>query len=128
MTAIAEVLGLGPVHKYKVNERRAFLARALLDPATIERTIGELNARERSALARLLAAGGSVPRVDFVQTYGDDSNERPHMVYHAQGYKSVLGRLRARGLIYEGSIDGVQVVVVPRELRSMNAYPPETAV
>lgn len=120
MTAIAEVLGLGPVYKYKANERRAFLAQALLDPDTIRRAIGELNDAERSALADLLAAGGSIPRADFVRTYGDDSEERPYMLYHAKLYKSVLGRLRARGLIYEGAIDAVQVVVVPRELRSTN--------
>jgi hypothetical protein len=54
----------------------------------------------------------------FSRVHGDDLGESPYLEYHAEEMRTVMGRLRARGILFEGTARDGLIVAVPRELRS----------
>lgn len=80
-----------------------------------------LTATERAALNTVLAHGGTIDWQAFAAAYDDDPAERPYLEYHGQSRSTVMGRLRARALIFEGTIDGQLVLTIPLELRPVLA-------
>jgi hypothetical protein len=97
-------------------------ARTLLDPGTLRALVEELRPAEHSALRALLRAGGVV-RAGALEAFFGDSSEDGYE-WHVAPPTSVLGRLRARGLVAIGRAaltanprSRPRVVVVPRDLR-----------
>ncbi len=91
----------------------------LLDPDFVARLVNSLNASERMALRDLLEHGGVMGWQAFARLHGDDLTESPYLEYHAKELKTVMGRLRARGLLFEGTADGKLIVATPRDLRPL---------
>jgi tetratricopeptide (TPR) repeat protein len=127
MTGIRETLNLTGISALKKDPLRQYLIARLTDPAFLARVVAELNDRERAALAHLLDHGGTMAHEAFTRVYGVE-DERPYLEFHATRMKSVLGRLRARGLLFVGRAEGRLIVAAPRELRpllreTLNQYP-----
>lgn len=88
------------------------------DPEFVARTVTGLTSEERNAPQALLDRNGVMGRDEFVATYGDE-DERPYLEYHAESRTSILGRLRAHGLVYIATVEGRVIVAIPRELRPL---------
>ena len=104
----------------KSTRKRAFIdsiASHLTDISFLKEKIEELNHRERAAIAALLSNGGILPRSRFVRMFGDDSSDPVNWLL--QQPKSLMGRLKAKGLILEGAINGKCFVLIPRDLLPM---------
>lgn len=84
-------------------------------PVNLERVVGELGEDERTALRQVLAQGSAMPWQDFEAAYGNDLEESTYWQWHVP--KTVMGRLRVRGLLAEATVDGELLVAVPSELR-----------
>ena len=110
----------GPSSAIKVAALRQHLWDRLTGAGFVEGLVADLNDREQAALRDLLARGGIMPRAAFTATYGGE-DERPYLEYHAATMVSVPGRLRARGLLFEGTSAGQVIVAIPRELRPLVA-------
>lgn len=110
----------GPSSAIKVAALRQYLWERLTGAGFVEGLVADLNDREQAALRDLLARGGIMPRAAFMATYGGE-DERPYLEYHAATMVSVPGRLRARGLLFEGTSAGQVIVAIPRELRPLLA-------
>jgi hypothetical protein len=80
-----------------------------------------LHEAERAALRDLLDHGGVMDWQAFSDAHGNDLTERPYLEYWADKYETVMGRLRARGLLFEGTAEGRLIVAMPRELRPVVA-------
>ena len=89
----------------------------LRDPEGLAVIVGRLTHREREALRFVLSQGGMVPSADFAHRYDHDLAESPHWGYPSHQPESIMGRLRVRGLLAEGVIEGQAVIVIPREMR-----------
>jgi hypothetical protein len=87
------------------------------DRDNLEHIVAALNDDERDALRQVLAGGGNLAWQDFEARYGNDLEESPHWQYHVP--ETVMGRLRLRGLLVEGTIDQKLLIVVPTELRQV---------
>jgi tetratricopeptide (TPR) repeat protein len=120
LKGIGGVLGLSPLSGIRVAELRQRFASWLAEPARMAETIAGLNDQERRALRNLLSRGGVMPRAAFTQTHGEET-ERPFLEFHAGTMTSVPGRLRARGLLFEGTAGDQVIVAIPRELRPLVA-------
>ncbi len=118
MDGIAGVVGLRLRSPYKRADIEGHLLARFPDPDFLADVVGGLNAAERAALGDLLAHGGVMDREAFIQAHGDEGDDRPYLEYHGANMKSVKGRLRARGLLFEGTADGRLIVATPGELRS----------
>jgi hypothetical protein len=68
-------------------------------------------------LLELLLKGGVMPWEEFTGKHGDDMLESTYWGWHPP--KTVGGRLKARGLLMEGSYHGESWIQIPRDLRSM---------
>jgi len=93
----------------------------LQEPVVVKRAVAELSELERSALRAMLEANGVLAWPRFVEQFGDEKADRPWLEFHSQTMQSVPGRLRARGLLYYGTIERQESVVIPRELRPLIA-------
>lgn len=118
MVGISHVVQLGSITAFKKAELCQHLLMRFSDASFVSRIVSDLDAREHAALRDLLDRGGLMPYDAFTQTYGKE-DERPYLEYHAATMKSVLGRLRARGLLFVGTIGGRVIVAIPRELRPL---------
>lgn len=118
MEGIAGVVGLRLRHPHKRADIEKHLLAHFPDPDFLVDVVGGLNQAERAALGDLLAHGGVMGREAFIDAHGDEGDDRPYLEYHGANMKSVKGRLRARGLLFEGTADGRQIIATPRELRS----------
>jgi tetratricopeptide (TPR) repeat protein len=118
MTGIRRSLGLGGASTLKKGELGAYLMDALRDEVFLAGVVGELNNAERVALEGLLDHGGVMDWQAFSTAHGDDLGESPYLEYHAEEMRTVMGRLRARGILFEGTAQDGLIVAVPRELRS----------
>lgn len=131
---VAEVMGLYNVETLKAMARDIapydsvtalrkaevyeLLVTKLLDEANIRRMIAStVDDKEHAALRFILAAGGAVPRAQFVARFGDDAGESPYWRTFAP--QSTLGKLRYDGMVAETTVAGVVLVAVPTELRPM---------
>jgi tetratricopeptide (TPR) repeat protein len=117
MTGIRHTLRLGGVSALKKGELGVYLMETLRDEDFLAGVVGGLNDTERAALDDLLDRGGVMDWQAFSEAHGDDLGESPYLEYHAEEMKTVMGRLRTRGLLFEGTADGALIVAIPRELR-----------
>jgi hypothetical protein len=116
MVGIGRVLQLGSITGFKKADLRQHFRLRFSDASFVSRIIGDLDDRERAALRDLLDRDGVMPYDAFTQAYGAE-DERPYLEYHAATMKSILGRLRARGLLFAGTAGKQVIVAIPRELR-----------
>lgn len=65
----------------------------------------------------VLAHGGVMDWHAFAERHGHDLDESPYLEYHAERMETVMGRLRARGLLYEGTADDQLIIAIPQEMR-----------
>jgi len=117
MTGIRRTLRLGNVSALKKGELGAYLIGVLRDEDFLAGAVAELNNAERAALQDLFDHGGVMDWQAFSAAHGDDLSESPYLEYHAEKMKTVMGRLRARGLLFEGTAQGRLIVAIPLELR-----------
>ncbi|MBN1812828.1 MAG: hypothetical protein JXA14_13415 [Anaerolineae bacterium] len=69
----------------------------------------------RTALQHVLDQSGTMPWADFDAAYDNDLDESPYWNWHEP--ESVMGNLRARGLLAEATIDGEMIITIPTDLR-----------
>ena len=81
----------------------------------VERLVAQLSDAEREALYQVLADGGHMPWHSFDAQYGNDLEESQYWQYHEP--KTMMGRLRLRGLLVETIVNDELLVAVPRDLR-----------
>jgi tetratricopeptide (TPR) repeat protein len=119
MDGIAGVVGLRLRHPYRKADIEQLLLTRFPDPDFLAGLVRDLNEAERAALDDLLVHGGVMEREAFIQAHGDEGDDRPYLEYHGSQMKSVKGRLRAHGLLFEGSSRERAIVATPRELRPL---------
>lgn len=119
MLGILRVLGLRGYSGKRKAQIRNGLEEVLSDPLHLNDIVAELTEAERAALGDLLDHGGVMDWQAFADRHGDDLAESPYLEYHADELQSVMGRLRARALLFEGTAEGQLIVAIPRELRPL---------
>ncbi|MDH7485494.1 MAG: hypothetical protein QHJ81_04365 [Anaerolineae bacterium] len=119
MIGIRQVLGISGCSALKKAELANVLMGWLSDPYCLERVISELRGEEKEALRDLLAHGGVMEWQAFADRHGHDLEESPYLEFHAQSLETVMGRLRARALLFEGTAEGQLIIAIPRELRPL---------
>jgi hypothetical protein len=65
----------------------------------------------------MLEHDGVRPWEEFTAKFGDDFDESPYWQWHAP--ETLSGFLRMSGVLAVGTLDGVQVAVIPAELRPL---------
>lgn len=83
----------------------------------LKRVVRGLRPEERLALLGLMLKGGFMHWDEFSGKFGDDLEESPYWDWHPP--ETVMGRLKARGLIGEGSFDGSERIFIPYEFRPL---------
>lgn len=83
----------------------------------LKQVVDRLEHNERLALLDLMFKGSLMPWEEFVEKHGGDLEESPYWNWHPP--KTVIGRLKARGLIAEGSYEGRDLILIPCELRPL---------
>ncbi|NMB86746.1 MAG: hypothetical protein GYA17_00205, partial [Chloroflexi bacterium] len=101
----------------KKGELASRLAKALLDPDSLQPVLEGLTADERRALQWVLEAEGVQPWEDFIFNYGDDMDESTFWNYHEP--ESIPGRLKMSGLLYSGTLNGQTVAFIPADVRPL---------
>jgi hypothetical protein len=94
-----------------------YLTDRLQTPGTLSRLVEGLQVEERQALSAILEGGGSLAWTEFDARYGNDLEESPYWQYHES--KTLMGRLRARGLVVEATADNTLYLTIPVELRAL---------
>jgi tetratricopeptide (TPR) repeat protein len=107
-------LGISGISALRKAEMGEAIAGWLRTPSFLARTVRRLDEGDRAALGYALDAGGVVPYEDAVARFGDEADDSPY--WEAQRIRSSLGRLRVRGLLFAGELEGETVLVVPEEL------------
>jgi tetratricopeptide (TPR) repeat protein len=107
--------------------RKAELIAGIIRRLGDRRTVGvfrdSVGEPARTALDRVVAAGGVMPFAEFTRQWGAEEDGPPGWEWKEPG--NVLGRLKFLGLLAEGTVGGRESVVVPREVRE--ALRPQTA-
>ena len=83
----------------------------------LKHVISGLEPEERLALLDLMLKDGLMPLEEFAEKHGDDLEESPYWNWHPP--ETVMGRLKARGLIVEGSHGVSECILIPCELRPL---------
>jgi len=83
----------------------------------LKQVVDRLEHKERLALLDLMFKGSLMPWEEFGEKHGGDLEESPYWNWHPP--KTVMGRLKARGLIAEGSYEGRDWILIPCELRPL---------
>jgi tetratricopeptide (TPR) repeat protein len=96
-------------------ELLATIVEGLSNADNVKRIAGQLADAEQSALRQVLASGGHMSWQDFDAEYGNDLEESRYWQWHEP--KTIMGRLRHRGLLVETTVDGELLVAVPLEVR-----------
>ncbi|MBN1217803.1 MAG: tetratricopeptide repeat protein [Anaerolineae bacterium] len=91
------------------------LVGALKNPANVRQMVHKLKDDERKALQQVVAVGGCMAWSKFDADYGNDLDESAYWNYHEP--KTIMGRLRQRGLLAEATVDDEVQMVIPAELR-----------
>lgn len=117
LLGISAMLNLPSSSKLRKDELRQNLLTYLDNPDFVAGVVATLSTRERAALRDVLAQGGTMGWSAFAAAYDHDMEERPYLEYHARSRKTIMGRLRARGLLFEGTAAGQLIIAIPRELR-----------
>ena len=111
-----EILPWGGWSAYRKAELLNEIATALQEQDVLTGLVGGLTAEERDLLPELLANEGQMPWSQFDARYGNDLEESPYWNYHTP--KTMMGRLRLRGLLVEATVKGELLLLIPAELRS----------
>ena len=96
-------------------ELLARVVEGLSNADNVKRIAGQLAAGEQAALRQVLASGGHMSWQDFDAEYDNDLEASHYWQWHEP--KTVMGRLRQRGLLVETTVDGELLVAVPLEVR-----------
>ncbi|HIE50511.1 MAG TPA: tetratricopeptide repeat protein [Armatimonadetes bacterium] len=91
------------------------LAAWLSQEAVLKQVIATLQPKEQEALREILRQQGVIPWQTFAARWGQDWEESPYWQWHQP--KTLMGRLRVRGLLQVGLVDDQLAVLVPQELR-----------
>lgn len=117
LTAIARrVILSGGWSAYRKAELHRYLVESLLEEGALSRVLESLTDDERGAFEHVRAQGGTLAWDEFDRKYGNDQDESPYWQYHDP--ETVMGRLRAHGLLVEVTVEGELLVSIPEELRS----------
>jgi hypothetical protein len=115
LVGMTHALGITGISGKRKAEMFDYIVDWLSDPDAAAYILPDLTTEDRAALRYVLDAGGWVSWEAFSQRHGDDSEESPYWNYHQP--ETVMGRLRVRGLLVEGTMDGEAIILVPRDLR-----------
>ena len=116
LTAIARnVISTGGWSTLRKAQLRDRIVQELRDLQALAWIVEDLDKTEKTALRMILENGGSMPWEAFDKEFGNDLQESQTWIYHQPA--SVMGRLRARGLLAEATVGGQLLVVIPVELR-----------
>lgn len=102
-------------HASRKAERLQRVSALLRRPEVLARQVADLDAEERRALRRVLEADGALDWDAFAQEFDHDWEEAENWMRERP--KSVMGRLRARGLLVESEAEGRAWICIPVELR-----------
>jgi hypothetical protein len=100
---------------YRKAELIAEIVGVLSDADLLRDLAQALGEEERTALLEVVEQGGRMPWQAFEARYDSDMDESPYWNFHFP--ESVMGRLRACGLLVEAKVDGELWVVIPVEVR-----------
>ena len=106
-----------PVTGLKKGELVEKISSHLRSPKFLKQVVDWLEHEERLTLLDLMFKGGPMPLEEFVEKHGDDFEESPYWSWDPP--ETDMGRLKARGLIAEGSYEGRVWVLIPCELRPL---------
>jgi hypothetical protein len=106
-----------PVTGLKKGELVEKISSHLRSANFLKQVVDGLEHEERLAMLDLMFKGGLMPLEEFVEKHGDDLDESPYWNWHPP--ETVMGRLKARGLIAEGSHGGSECILIPCELRPL---------
>jgi hypothetical protein len=106
-----------PVTGLKKGELVEKISSHLRSANFLKQVVDGLEHEERLAMLDLMFKGGLMPLEEFVEKHGDDLDESPYWSWHPP--ETVMGRLKARGLIAEGSHGGSECILIPCELRPL---------
>jgi hypothetical protein len=91
----------------------------LQDREFLAGVVASLNPNEKAALFDLMRNDGLMQWTEFSEKYVSDLDESIYWDYHQP--KTIMGRLRARGLIIEGAFNGMEWILIPKELKPLLA-------
>lgn len=116
LTAIARrTIPRGGWSAYRKAELHQLIVDTLLAEGSLGRVLETLTPEVRAAFEAVRANGGTMDWDQFAQQFGDDLDDSPHWQYHKP--QTVMGRLRAHGLLVEVTVEGRLLVSIPAELR-----------
>lgn len=115
LSGMAKVIGAPGAHSRRRFETLSVVCSALSSPELVHRLVAGLGENEKGALKLVLDAGGDMTYESFTLQYGTDIRD-PEDWEHTEP-KTVLGRLKCRGLLVEATVRRRQVVLIPRGLR-----------
>ncbi|MGQ9675430.1 MAG: tetratricopeptide repeat protein [Chloroflexota bacterium] len=117
LAGIALELSVGSISRLKKDQLVSAVRDRLLDVDAVLGLLRTLKTEELTALRHVVEAGGVVSLRGFVDRYGDDAEESSYWYWHTP--ETILGRLKVRGLLFEGTYRGEVVLVVPKELMAL---------
>lgn len=117
LAGIALELSVRSISRLKKDQLVTAVRDGLLDVDTVLGLLRTLKAEELTALRYVVQAGGVVLLREFIGRYGDDAEESSCWYWHTP--ETILGRLKVRGLLFEGTYRGEAVLVVPKELMEL---------
>jgi tetratricopeptide (TPR) repeat protein len=116
LTGIASlVMPKGGWSSYKKDQLREHLVKYLMEPGTVSRLLDTLPAEDKAAFHYVIDNGGYLEWDAFDNVYGNDLEESQSWFHNSP--KTVMGRLRAHGLLVEALVADKFHVCIPVELR-----------
>jgi len=107
----------GSMEALKKAELVEKLSAYLREPKLLKKIVDGLEREEMDALLDLMSKNGVMPWNEFAGKYGSDLEESIYWNYHPP--KTLMGKLKAKGLMVEGSFNGKDWVLVPLEVRKL---------
>ncbi|MEM3490350.1 MAG: tetratricopeptide repeat protein [Nitrososphaerota archaeon] len=107
----------GSLEALKKSELAERISKRLRDSKFLEDLLEELKPIEKDALTDLMFKGGAMPWEEFAEKYGNDIEESIYWNWHPP--ETLMGRLKATGLIAEGSLNGKEWIIIPKELKPL---------
>lgn len=118
LDGMARILQLPPpVTGLKKRELVEKISSHLCNPKHIEKVVDRLRPDERPALLDLMLENSLMPWDEFAEKHGEDLDESTYWRWHPP--KTMMGRLKARGLIIEGTYQGKSLIQIPQDLRPL---------
>jgi tetratricopeptide (TPR) repeat protein len=111
------VIPWGGWSAYRKAELIAEIVSVLADPDLLWDVLQGLEDQERAALREVMEQGGRMSWHAFEARHDSDLDESPYWNFHQP--ESVMGRLRALGLLVEAKVDDELWVVIPVEVRAV---------